>query len=72
LDCHSPILFGGEKQRVGHGRAPADNPRVLLSDEPTGALNQATGQDVLDLMGALLRDGSVLTVVTPDPGIEAL
>jgi ABC-type lipoprotein export system ATPase subunit len=63
-------LSGGERQRVAVARALANQPRLLLADEPTGALDSAAGQRVLDLLARLRQDrGMTLVVVSYDPGI---
>ena len=67
------MLSGGERQRVAIARALANEPRVLLADEPTGSLDSATGMQVVQLLQAL-RDqhGMTILLVTNDDVVAAL
>ena len=64
-------LSGGQQQRVAIARALAGNPTLLLADEPTGALDQETGKQVMALFGELNREGHTIIMITHDAHIAS-
>ncbi len=62
-------LSGGQQQRVAIARALANNPTILLADEPTGALDQQTGRQVMSLFQELNEEGRTIIMITHDANI---
>lgn len=65
-------LSGGQKQRVAIARALASNPKVLLADEPTGALDTKTSYEVMELIQGINDEGKTILIVTHEPDIAQM
>jgi putative ABC transport system ATP-binding protein len=65
-------LSGGQKQRVAIARALASDPKVLLADEPTGALDSKTSQEVMELIQGINDEGKTILMVTHEHDIAQM
>lgn len=71
MDFFPTQLSGGQKQRVAIARAMVMNPKILLADEPTGALDSVSGKQVMELFEKLNEEGVTIIMITHDPQIAA-
>jgi len=69
MDFVSPKLSGGQRQKVAIARALANDPRILLVDEPTGNLDSASGHEIIQIFERLNKDGRTIVLVTHDKEI---
>jgi putative ABC transport system ATP-binding protein len=69
---HKPAeLSGGQRQRVSIARALVNNPGIILADEPTGALDSKSGEEIMEIFGTLHAEGNTIIIITHEKDIAA-
>jgi putative ABC transport system ATP-binding protein len=71
VDFYPTQLSGGQQQRVAIARAMINRPKLLLADEPTGALDTASGEQVMELFDQQNADGATIVLITHEPAVGA-
>jgi len=72
MENRPPEMSGGEQQRVAIARAMANNPEIILADEPTGNLDTKTGEEVINILKNIDKKDFTLVIITHDPNIAKI